>query len=158
LNIKFFFHCDFVFRALQIFEHCYDQEVQGKMSIDPLSAIGPVISAARLAWTVYKACKAAPSSFNNISGEVLSFHAVLEEVEETLDDQKLSPSRQARLETITGGCGSLLEDLQAVVKKYESLGSQGKRTWDRLNWDAEQISELRARLTSNTVMLTAFMR
>lgn len=88
----------------------------------------------------------------------MSLHAVLKEVEETLDGQSISPTRQARLETITSGCGNLLEDLQAVVKQYESLGTQSKRTWDRVNWDAEQISELRARLTSNTVMLTAFMR
>lgn len=128
------------------------------MSIDPLSAIGPVLSAARLAWTVYKACKAAPDSFNNISGEVLSLHAVLKEVEETLTGQKLSSARQARLGTITSGCGSLLEDIEAVVKKYESLGTQSKRTWDRLNWDSEQISQLRARLTSNTVLLSAFLR
>ncbi|KUJ11878.1 ankyrin [Mollisia scopiformis] len=127
------------------------------MSIDPLSAVGPVVSAAKHAWTVWKSCKAAPGSFNNISAEVLSLHALLKEVEETLENQKLSISTQARLEIITGGCQSLLEDLQALVKKYESLGSQSKRTWDRLNWDAGEISELRARLTSNTVLLTAFM-
>lgn len=41
------------------------------MSIDPLGAIGAVVTTAKLAWTVYKACKAAPGSFNNISAEVL---------------------------------------------------------------------------------------
>lgn len=82
---------------------------------------------------------------------------MLKEVEETLEGQELSKGRKGRLETISGGCRAVLEELQALLKKYESLGSQSKRTWDRLNWDAGEISELRARLTSNIVLLTAFM-
>ena len=52
----------------------------------------------------------------------------------------------------------MLKDLQALVLKYEGLGTQSKRTWDRLKWGSKDITELRSRLTSNTVLLTAFIR
>jgi hypothetical protein len=84
--------------------------------------------------------------------------AVLKEVEETLSGQPLAPSKEASLATITGGCKQVLQDLQSLVLKYESLGSNTKRTWDRLRWHADDIAELRARLTSNTVLLTVSMR
>jgi hypothetical protein len=111
-----------------------------------------------LAWNVYKACRDAPESFRNISAEVLSLHAVLKEVEEALSDHQLTQSRQASLATITEGCQKILYDLQAVVNKYESLETQSKRTWDRLKWGSNDIAEIRARLTSNTSILTAFTR
>jgi len=55
----------------------------------------------QLAWTVYKSCRDAPESFNNISVEVLSLHALLKEVEETISDHPLlnqnkQASRQSR--------------------------------------------------------------
>jgi hypothetical protein len=83
---------------------------------------------------------------------------VLKEVEETLTDEPLSPTKQHSIAVITQGCQAVLQDLDALVKKYESLGMQSKRTLDRMKWGSNDIAELRARLTSNTVMLTAFLR
>jgi hypothetical protein len=121
-------------------------------------SISDFIAVGNLAWQVWKSCKDAPESFKNISQEVLSLYAVLREIEELLEGQTLSGSREARLRTIKEGCQDVLQDLQALVRKYESLGSQAKRTWDRLRWHADDIAELRARLTSNTVLLTAYIR
>ncbi|KAF8857008.1 hypothetical protein BDZ45DRAFT_727083 [Acephala macrosclerotiorum] len=120
-------------------------------------SVGDFIAVCQLAWSVYKSCKEAPESFANISVEVLSLHAVLKEVEELLADQPLSASKQNSLATITSGCQDVLRDLQALTKKYESLGSKSKRTWDRMRWGSSDIAELRQRLTSNTMLLTAFM-
>ncbi|PVH84539.1 ankyrin [Cadophora sp. DSE1049] len=119
--------------------------------------VGDFIAVGKLAWSVYKSCKEAPESFNNISAEVLSLHAVLKEVEEALSEEPLTDSKQRSLATISNGCQSVLQDLQALVVKYESLGSQSRRTWDRMRWGSNDIAELRARLTSNTMMLTTFL-
>jgi hypothetical protein len=121
-------------------------------------SVGDFIALGQLAWQVYKSCKDAPGSFKNISSEVLSLHAVMKEVEETLSSCTLPQSKQASLVTITNGCKDALQDLQSLVDRYESLGLQTKRTWDRLRWHSNDIAELRARLTSNTVLLTAFLR
>lgn len=111
-----------------------------------------------LAWKIYKSCKDSPESFKNVSQEVLSLHVVLKEAEEILSGHPLSQSKEASLATITRGCEDVLQDLQSLVLKYDSLGSKTKRTWDRLRWHSDDIAELRARLTSNTVLLTAYMR
>jgi hypothetical protein len=121
-------------------------------------SVGDFIAVGQLAWSVYKSCRDAPGSFKNISLEVLSLHAVIKEAEETLSEQPFPTSKQEGLATVTTGCKAVLRDLQALVEKYESLGSQSKRTWDRLKWGSNDIAELRARLTSTTVLLTAFMR
>lgn len=120
--------------------------------------VGDFLAVGKLAWAVYKSCRDAPDSFKNISIEVLSLHAVLKEVEETLSEQAISASKQHSLATVTTGCRCVLEDLQTLVTKYENMGSQSKRTWDRLKWGSNDIAELRARLISNTVLLAAFMR
>ncbi|MCJ1288205.1 hypothetical protein MMC26_007560 [Xylographa opegraphella] len=119
--------------------------------------VGDFVQLGQLAWTVYKACKEAPESFGNISQEVLSLHAVLREFDESFTGHELTPSREAGLKCIVNGCHKVLTDLETLVNKYESLGTQSKRTWDRMGWGFQDVTELRTRLTSNTVLLTAFM-
>ena len=102
--------------------------------------------------------KGSAESFSNISAEVLSLHAVLKESEETLLVPPPQPASEARLRVILQGCAGVLNDLQALVNKYESLGSKSKLTWDRMKWCKEDIAELRGRLTSNVALLTAFIR
>lgn len=82
---------------------------------------------------------------------------MLKEAEETLFTRPLLPARAERLKIINEGCDKVLVDLQSVVRKYNSLGTQGKRTWDRMKWGNEDITEIRARLTSNVTMLAAFI-
>lgn len=82
---------------------------------------------------------------------------MLKEGEETLFIRPLPPARAERLSVIKDGCDSVLVDLQSLVQKYQSLGTQSKRTWDRMKWGNEDIAEIRARLTSNATMLTAFI-
>lgn len=96
--------------------------------------VGDFVATVTLAWDLYKSTKDAPESFNNIHSDVLSFHAVLKEAEETILKEHYSESRQARLNQIGDGCRSVLIDLDILVKKYASLGTQSKRTWDRMRW------------------------
>lgn len=84
-------------------------------------------------------------------------HAVLKEGEETIFDRPLPPARAERLKVIKEGCDEVLVDLQNLVEKYESLGTQTKRTWVRMKWGNEDIAEIRARLNSNIAILTAFI-
>ena len=58
---------------------------------------------------------------------------------------------------IKDGCDKVLNDLQSLVVRYESLGTQSKRTWDRMKWSNDDVAEIRARLTSNVAVLTAFI-
>ena len=82
---------------------------------------------------------------------------MLKEGEEILFQRPLPTASVERLNTIKEGCKNVLVDLQDLVKRYESLGTQSKRTWDRMRWGNEDVAEIRARLTSNISLLTAFI-
>ncbi|KAL9628492.1 MAG: hypothetical protein Q9204_005852, partial [Flavoplaca sp. TL-2023a] len=115
--------------------------------------VGDFIAVGTLAWkvykNVYKAAKDAPESFQKVHHDVLSLHAVLKEAGEIVFDQPISLQRQQSLQTIADGCTSVLSDLEALVLKYEEMGSQGKLTWKRLRWGSEDIVEYRLRITSS---------
>ena len=102
--------------------------------------------------------RAAPGVFGSISGELESLHCVLEEAADTQLSHPLPPRRQARLKTILDGCISVLADLQYIVQKYQSLGTDEKSSWDRLRLGSEDIAEIRSRLALNITLLTAFRR
>jgi hypothetical protein len=121
-------------------------------------SVGDFIAIGTLAWNVYKSCKGAPESFGNLASEVLSLHAVLKEAEETVFAHPLSPTKQERLKAVGDGCYCVLKDLDNLLKKYQSLGTQSKRTWDRMRWDTKDVEELRARMSSNAGLLTAWIR
>ena len=82
---------------------------------------------------------------------------MLKEGEEILFIHPLPTARAERLYTVKEGCEKVLVDLQNLVEKYESLGTQSKRTWDRMRWGNEDVAEIRARLTSNVSLLTALV-
>lgn len=110
-----------------------------------------------LAWRLYKSRKTAPESYGNISSELVSLHAVLKECEEVFSEHALPANRSVRLATITTGCTDVLDELDIIVKKYESLGLQQKWTWDRMKWHSDEINDIRARITSHASMLTAYL-
>jgi hypothetical protein len=98
-------------------------------------SVGDVVVLTQLAWKTYKACKDAPTSFANLAQETQSLHAVLKETEEVLTDShtKLTPAQQRRLKGVTDGCHGVLNDLDALLQKYDSLGTRSKMSWDRIS-------------------------
>ena len=69
-----------------------------------------------------------------------------------------SDERQTRLATVVNGCKTVLDDLQQLVDKYGTQPTKTKQTWNRMRWGFEDVTDIRARLVSNTGMLTAFIR
>lgn len=120
--------------------------------------VSDIIKLSNLAWKTYKSCKEAPDSFASVRQETLSLHAILKETEEVLEECRLKPPQQERLRIICEGCESVLEALNFLTHKYESLGSQSRRTWDRLKWGVEDVNSLRTRLITNTVLLSGFLQ
>jgi hypothetical protein len=120
--------------------------------------VSDFVGISTLAWNVYKSCRDAPQSFGNVASEVSSLVVVLKEAEEMVSDQHLPPAQLDGLKVVADGCRRVLEDLQKVIERYESLGTQGKRTWDRMKWCFEDVTESRTRLVSNIVLLNAWIR
>ena len=136
--------------------------------------ISDFVAVGQLAWKIYLSCmttphfqeprthillgKAAPEVFGNISRELESLHCVLGEAADSQLSHPLPPRREGRLKTILDGCVSVLADLQFIVQKYQSLGTDEKSSWDRLRLGGEDIAEIRSRLVLNIMLLTAFRR
>ena len=139
--------------------------------------VSDFVAVGQLAWKLFEACettslptdpivqvsdasagRAAPGVFATISRELESLHCVLEEAADTQLAQPLPPRRQVRLKVILDNCISVLGDLQYIVQKYHSLGTDDRKAWDKLRLSNEDIAEIRSRLVFNITCLTAFRR
>jgi hypothetical protein len=110
-----------------------------------------------MAWSIYKSCRHSSEEFQRISKEVSLLHVALKETEDYMAEcKKLSPSRQERLKVLYEGAYEVLNDLDGQLMKYDSLGTSAQRTWDRLRWGLQDVSEVRDRLISITTTLSAF--
>ena len=119
-------------------------------------SIGDFITVSSLAWQVYKSCKDSSDDFKTIANDVVSLHIVLKEIEEQYKEQTLERNQQVHLAKLTQNTRNVLKDLEALLEKYDSLGTQSQRTWDRMRWGLEDINKLKERLTSSTTMLSIF--
>ncbi|KAK0639166.1 hypothetical protein B0T16DRAFT_237703 [Cercophora newfieldiana] len=119
---------------------------------------GDLVLVARSAWRLYKACKDSSEDFARLSTELMSLHAVLNETNEFLieNQDSIEVSRRHRLTILCDGCHSVLDELDTIVTRYESLGTQAQRTWDRMHFGLRDLSDIRSRLVSSVTLLTAF--
>ncbi|KAK4096815.1 hypothetical protein N658DRAFT_527487 [Parathielavia hyrcaniae] len=132
--------------------------------------VGDIIKLTEYAWALYKGYKESSADFGQLATELQSLYVVLAEISDFLrendsdnndDDDKgdaLETSRRNRLSILTGGCGDLLRDMEALRARYECLGTRQQRAWDRARWATQegQVAQLRARLVSSTTLLTAW--
>ncbi|KAK0631111.1 hypothetical protein B0T17DRAFT_530160 [Bombardia bombarda] len=120
--------------------------------------VGDIALIIRTSWRLYKACKESSEDFARLSTELMSLHAVLGETRDFLAENtdRLDASRRNRLEILTAGCNSVLTDLDALVTRYDSLGTQAQRAWDRVRFGLTDLADVRGRLVSNTTLLNAF--
>ena len=124
--------------------------------------VGDFLAVSKLALDVYTAYKDAPEDFRNISDEIKSLHIIINRSKDKFQDKTLNPDEQVQLREILQGCTNVLGDLDKLHTKYMSLGSaqsagSSSQAIDRIKWSQENIGELRARLTSNTTLLNAFI-
>ena len=113
-----------------------------------------VLLCVQLAHKVWKGCREAPRDFRAVSIEVASLHLVLHEAKETADE--LSASKGEDLRQLINGCKSVLQELEELLQKYKSLGTQSRRTWDRLRWGRGPVKDIKQRLVTSTASLTSF--
>ncbi|KAH0555629.1 hypothetical protein GP486_006427 [Trichoglossum hirsutum] len=54
---------------------------------------------------------------------------------------------------LSRNCHGILEDLQELKQHFDSVGTQTQVTWEREQWRAEELAEIRSRLTATTSSL-----
>jgi hypothetical protein len=146
--------------------------------------VGDILAVIALASKIRKEFVRAPSQFKDISDEyvvltgfysllillvnrVRSLSIVLQDVEVVLSEgelhNELQNEQKVRLEEVTAGCWNVLHTLEQTLGNYDelntghrSVGKKVKRVWKRLNWEPEDIKELRSRISTNINLLNAF--
>lgn len=117
---------------------------------------GDFVATGSLCWTVYKKCKDSPTIYKELASEVGALYTIIKEIEELLSQQELDSQQKSKLEFSSRGCHSVLQDLDKLLSKYDSLGTNSHRTFDRTGFGLEDMNSIRTRLISNVTLLDAF--
>ena len=146
--------------------------------------VGDFLAVSKLVWDVYSAYTDAPEQFRNFSQEILALHVVVSKVEDQLGISgsygaasgsgsqipaiasgswsqlptivTLSMKDKNDLKILYDGLKGIMEELDALLKKYKSLSENHSISFDRLKWGQENLVGLRERLRSNITLLTTF--
>lgn len=117
-----------------------------------------IINITVLAWNVYKACRDSSDEFQRVAKEVKILHVTLKETEELLEEYHfdLTPSRRERLELIRESCSENLNELQALIQKYDRLATPSQRVWDQMRFGLQDVSEIKQNIVATYTKLDAF--
>lgn len=95
---------------------------------------------------------------------VAGLYLVLEDVAEVQNEGGLDAKREKDLSLLIQNCSDVLQELDAIIKKHESLASKSQRlsarfriAWDRVHWDQAEVKELRDRIVLCTISLNTFI-
>ena len=121
--------------------------------------VGDIMAISGLALQVYTAYKDAPDDYRNISDEVNSLRIIINKAARHFESITLSSQIQQEGKEVLEGCQNVLKDLDALIKKYNALASANtSQVFRRIKLGTEDIVTLRARLTSNIVLLNSFIQ
>lgn len=122
--------------------------------------VGDIIAVSRLALDVYTAYKDAPEHYRHISKEVRSLQIIINKAVQHFEHATLSGSDLKEGQEVLEGCRGVLEDLNSLIGKYKSLlaSSKPRQVFKRVKLGGEDITALRVRLISNTVLLNGFIQ
>ena len=125
-------------------------------------AVGDILAVSSFAWTLYRSCKGASSEFEEVSREVITLHTTIKELEEDARNpdsllNREGTGRKSEIESLLRSCMTVLRELQRLVNRYKSLGTNHKRAWDRVKFGTEGIQSIREKLTFHTASITLFL-
>ena len=119
-------------------------------------SIGDFIAIGQLVFKVYRRAKESSEQYKAASTDLAGMHMVVKDITETVIEKNLSPDKKVQLELLCTSCRDILEDFDAMMTKYESLGFKSRRTWDRLRYDQGRVKELRDRMGVSIGLLNSF--
>lgn len=59
---------------------------------------------------------------------------------------------------LSRNCHGILNNLQELKQHFDSVGTQTQITWEREQWRAEELAEIRSRLTTTTSLNTVYSK
>ena len=121
--------------------------------------VGDIIAISQLALKVHSAYKDAPDNYRHISEEVKSLQIIINKAAKHFKGTTLSGEDRQEGQEVLKGCQSVLEDLNSLIEKYNSLSSASKHQFfTKVKLGTEDMVTLRLRLISNTGLLNGFIQ
>lgn len=146
-------------------------------------SVGDIFTVGQFAWNVYKAClcthwsgcfqsahtyaelilgKGASAEFEELSREVSTLHTAIKELQDEVENEdsilnRAGSTKKKEVEDLVRNCRTGLQQLQRLVMRYKSLGTNQKRTWDRIKFGTEGVQDIREKLTFHTSAIQLFL-
>ena len=104
------------------------------------------------------------ASINKCIYRVRSLSNILQDLDDLVSQRDLSDKQKADLSQITQACGNVLGELDKVIDKYYTLdtkpngfGRKSRKVWKRLQWEPDDVKDLRSRIVSNITILNTLV-
>ena len=121
--------------------------------------VGDILTISKLAVTVYTAYKDAPNDYKHIAQEVKSLQTMINKAAQHFKSPTLTDNDRQEGQDVLTGCQSILKDLDSFITNYNSLASpHTSQVHKKVMFSIEDTAPLRAKLISNTVLLSSFIR
>lgn len=133
-------------------------------------SIGDAVLLTQLAWKTVQNARKACGEHDELTREVVSLHVVLRRLEQEVEkpgnpihDGKSSDTYKEELKAIVDGCKKVLNVLDQVLTKYNTLSEQersGRKLWQRIRFENNKMRDLmeqRGKLTYYTSAISLFL-
>ncbi|KAI0905418.1 hypothetical protein F4823DRAFT_627840 [Ustulina deusta] len=127
-------------------------------------SIGDFLAVVALVNKVRKDFVGAPAQFQQVSDELRNLEHTTRDIEVLLSGQDLSKPQEERLHELTENCDLILKDVQGTVSRYSTSKSRrsgirdrATRLWNRLQWEPDDVRDLRGRITLAVTSCTFFL-
>ena len=121
--------------------------------------VSDILAISGLAVKVYTAYGDAPEDYKHISDEVKSLQLKIDKAARHFESNTLSNNNRQEGQEVLKGCESVLKDLNSLIEKYNSLSSNNTSpALQTVKVGVEDVATLRARLISNTALLSSFIQ
>lgn len=127
-------------------------------------SIGDILAVSKLAHDIWSRIWDSSDQSKAIRTEFPGLYIVLDDAAQSLPGPKLDQKQTAHLASLVQACQGVLDDTNAVLEEFESLGVKSsslkvmtQRARKKITWDGETIKILRGRIISNTMFLNAFI-
>jgi hypothetical protein len=81
---------------------------------------------------------------------------VLETTEDNSKELHFDADHHPELCRLSQDCHQVLQDLQDLKERFDSVGTQGQLTWERMGWATDDLADIRTRLMSYIGVLNVF--
>ena len=118
-------------------------------------SIGDFLTLSTLAWDIYTSCKDSSREFKDLAGQVKSLYFILQSTAEHLLKQPPETREAAELTGLKDRCQESLTEINCLLQKHSSLGTQKPRRWDMIKWAFGDAIHAKDKLVFHATVLAA---